>query len=267
MPKQTKVLTKRRKFIQVDIPMLNTKIELIGDAVKDIENKTIKFDLTRQLKGKSVEGDFRIQIKDNKAIAQPFRLKLMSYFIRRMIRKRISYVEDSLHMPSQESMLIVKPFLITRKRVSRAVRKTLRNKCKNWLEDYISQKTNEEIFTEILSNRMQKSLSLILKKTYPLSLCEIRMLQIQRPLSPEEIPKKREVEKTEEKQSVTEILGQEEEEKIKEAEAEIKKTQKKAAKKQKDIAQESEEKADETDTEKADSEKPKKSRKKKEGGK
>ncbi|MEN9626555.1 MAG: hypothetical protein RL557_883 [archaeon] len=261
MAKQTKVLTKRRKFIDVEIPLLNTKIELIGDAVKDIENKTIKFDLTRQLKGKSVEGDFRIQIKDNKAIAQPFQLKLMSYFIRRMIRKRISYVEDSLQTPSQESMLIVKPFLITRKRVSRAVRKTLRNKCKNWLEDYISQKTDEELFTEIFSNRMQKSLSLVLKKTYPLSLCEIRMLQIQRPLNLEEIPKKRAIEKIEETKSVTEILGQEEEERIKEAESVIKKTQKKAAKKQKDIAQESEEK---TDTEKTDSEKPKKSKKKKE---
>ncbi|MEK6872290.1 MAG: hypothetical protein AABX16_05285 [Nanoarchaeota archaeon] len=236
--KQTKVITKRRKFISVDVPALSTKIELIGNNIKEIENKTIKLDLTRYLKGKSVEGDFRITIQDDKAIAIPFQIKLMSYFIRRMIRKRISYVEDSFAVPSQESMLTIKPFLITRKRVSRAVRKTLRNKARNWLEDYLSDKTNEAIFVDILSNRLQRSLSLMLKKTYPLSLCEIRMVSIIRKLKPEEVPLIKVREKPIEQISLTQIEAQEQEEKIKEAEAEIKKTQKKASKKQKEIVQE-----------------------------
>ena len=253
--KQTKVVTKRRKFIDVDVPALSTKIELIGNAVKEMENKTIKLDLTRHLKGKSVEGDFRIVIQDDKAVAMPFQIKLMSYFIRRMIRKRISYVEDSFSTPSQESMLTIKPFLITRKRVSRAVRKTLRNKARNWIEDYTSDKTDEAIFVDILSNRMQKSLSLVLKKTYPLSLCEIRMVSIERKLQPDEVPAIKVREKPVEQTSLTQIEAQEQEEKIKEAEAEIKKTQKKASKKEKDTAQEDMQEKEEMQ---AQSEKPKK---------
>ena len=35
---------------------------------------------------------------------------------------------------------------------------------------------------------MQKPLSLVLKKTYPLSLCEVRVLAIKRPLEKEEVP-------------------------------------------------------------------------------
>ncbi len=255
MPKQTKVLTRRRKFIEVEIPLLKTIIELLGNSPKELENKTLKLDLTRYLKGKSVEGTFIVTIEKNKVIANPLKLKLMPYFIRRMFRKKISYVEDSLLAPSQESLIIVKPFLMTRKKVSRAVRKTLRNKAKNWIEDYLIVRKNEEIFSDLLSNKLQKPLSLVLKKTYPLSLCEIRILEIKRPLNKEEIPKikekseKKDIKPKQESEKV-------EEEKIKEAVEEIKKTQAKAVKKEREIEKENNEKLEDlSDENKVPSEK------------
>ena len=230
MPKQTKVITKRRKFIEVDIPLIRQKLELIGSSIDEVEGRTIKLDLTRQLKGKSVEVVVKIKSENGKAIAYPTKIKLMPYFIRRVIRKRISYVEDSFEVKSQESLLIVKPFLITRKRVSRAVRKALRNRAKNWLEDYILDKTDNEIFNEILSNRMQRPLSLVLKKTYPLSMCEIRVLEVKRKLEKDEVPEKKErkTEKKEEAEFVDQF-AEIEEERVKKAQEEIKKTQEKAA--------------------------------------
>ena len=232
--KTTKVITRRRKFIEVDIPSIRLKIEIMGNSPSEIENRSIKLDLTRQLKGKSLEAVFKIKSENNKPVAYPNKIKLMPYFIRRMIRKRISYVEDSFEAPSQESMLIIKPFLITRKRVSRAVRKTIRNKAKKWIEDYVSEKKDHELFNEILSNRFQKTLSLVLKKTYPLSLCEIRILEIKRPLKPEEVPeikekpKKTELKETEQEEIIDQ-LEEIEREKIKQAEKEIKQAQEKAA--------------------------------------
>ena len=71
-------------------------------------------------------------------------------------RKGTNYVEDSFSTPSQESMLIIKPFLITRNKVSKAIRKTLRNKCKNWIEDYIAEKKDNEIFQTLLQNKKVK---------------------------------------------------------------------------------------------------------------
>ncbi|MFA5173998.1 MAG: hypothetical protein WC438_02345 [Candidatus Pacearchaeota archaeon] len=236
MAKQTKVLSKRRKFYEVDVPLTRTKIELVGNSIEELKDKTIKLDLTRQLRGKSVEAVIKVKIDKNKAIAEPIKMKLMPYFIRRMIRKRISYIEDSFETPSQESMIIVKPFIITRKRVSRAVRKTIRNQARNWLQDYIAEKNDSEIFNEIFSNRMQKPLSLKLKKTYPLSLCEIRVLEIKRALREEEKPKitkKKEIKKeAEEMQGIDQLAEIEEEikeQKIKEAEKEIKITQHEAS--------------------------------------
>tara|TARA_Y100000034_G_scaffold124299_1_gene172274 strand:- start:325 stop:1119 length:795 start_codon:yes stop_codon:yes gene_type:complete len=238
MAKETKVVIRRKKFQSVEVPLINTKIELVGNSPEELKDKTIKLDLTRQLKGKGVEAIVKIKIKDKKAVAYPKKIKLMSYFIRRMIRKRISYVEDSFETPSQESIIKIKPFLITRKTVSRAVRKALRNRCKNWIEDYIAERTDDEIFNEVLSNQMQRPLSLSLKKTYPLSLCEIRVLEIKRPLNPNEVPKvkkktKEEKEQSKSKESIGEGIDQlaeiEAEQKKKDAEKEIKKTQEKAA--------------------------------------
>jgi len=193
--------------------------------------------MTRQLKGKSVELTVKIKLEGDKPVAHPDSIKLMSYFIRRMIRKRISYVEDSFDVKTQESLLKVKPFLITKRRVSRAIRKTLRNKTKNWLEDYLAEKKDGEIYSEILSNKLQKNLSLVLKKTYPLSLCEIRTLEFVRTLNTEEVPKiKPKDKKTEEKQEIREEpvefidqMKEIEDEKIRNAEKEIKETQEKAA--------------------------------------
>ena len=236
--KEAKVITRRKKFQEIEIPLINSQLEVIGNTPEEVAGKTMKLDLTRQLKGKSAEVVVKINLENEKLVAHPVKMKLMSYFIRRMIRKRISYVEDSFETPSQENMIHVKPFLITRKRVSRAVRKTLRNKARNWLEDHISQRTNEEIFNDILYNKLQKPLSLVLKKTYPLSLCEVRVLAIKRPLEKEEVPKiikKKIEEKIQDEREVIDQVKEIEDAKIKEAEEEMKKTQKKASKKEEKI--------------------------------
>ncbi len=236
MPKPTKIVAKRKKFFEVEIPLTKRKEELVGNTIEDLKGKTIKLDLTRQLRGKSVELTLKVKIENDKAIAEPKKLTLMPYFIRRMIRKRTSYVEDSFTTPTQESLIKIKPFLITRKKVSRAVRKTLRNLTKNWLEDYLKERKDDEIFNDILANRLQKPLSLKLKKTYPLSLCEIRVLEIIRPLKPEEVPKPQKLEISGEKKKKPEIeqgldqLKEIEQEQLKKAEEEIKKTQEKATK-------------------------------------
>jgi ribosomal protein S3AE len=259
MAQKSKVVVKRKKFIEVDAPIARTDIELVGETVEELKGKTIKLDMTRQLRGKSIELTLKVDTEKNKAFATPIKLKLMPYFIRRMIRKRTTYVEDSFIVPTQQSMMLVKPFLITRKVVSNAVRRTLRNQAKNWIEDYFKEKKDEELFEEILSNRMQKPLSLKLKKTYPLSLCEIRVLEIVRPLKPEEVPKitKKKEEEIQELQTQADEI---ENRKIEKAQEEIKEAQAKAEEIQ-DIQESDSEKSGPEQEEEKKEEKPKKIRK------
>jgi ribosomal protein S3AE len=173
----------KKKFFEIDLPLLNEKVEAAANSIEELKDKTIKMDMTRHLRGKSVDLVFKVKLENSKATAHPKKLTLLPFFIKHMLHTGIDYVEDSFTAESLESHVAVKPFLITRKKVSRAVRKALRNSAKNWLIDYIKTKTDFELFNDILTNNLQKQLSLRLKKIYPLAICEIRIFEIKKSLA------------------------------------------------------------------------------------
>lgn len=168
----------RKKSWNIEIPLINSNIELSAVDLQQLDKKTIKLDLTRILHGKSIEATFVIHINDNKAVAELKKFALFPFYIQRAIRKGISYVEDSFECKTQESNLRIKPFLITRKRVHRSVRNALRIKAQEVIREYCATNKPEEIFSAILSGVLQKDLSGKLKKVYPLSFCEIRVLEV-----------------------------------------------------------------------------------------
>jgi ribosomal protein S3AE len=169
---------RRKRFFDVDIPIIKKETQLVGYEIKDLEGRIVKYDLTRMLKGKGALIQLEVKIKDDKAVATPISLKLLPYFLKRVIRKGTNYVEDSFTTSAKDSSIEIKPLLVTRRKVSREVRKALREKCKEELIAYSKDKTSEEILGEILDNKLQKILSLKLKKIYPLSLCEIRRFKV-----------------------------------------------------------------------------------------
>lgn len=173
-------MAEKKKFFEVDIPLLNKKEKAYATSIDELNGRTTKLDLTRILRGKSIEATIKFSVKEGKATGEIKKLSLLSFYIRRMMRKSISYVEDSFSAPSKNNKLRIKPFMITRKKVSRAVRKALRNQGKEFLIEYIKDKDTDEIFSDILSNKLQKALSLKMKKIYPLALCEIRQIFIEK---------------------------------------------------------------------------------------
>jgi len=174
------IAKRKKKFFDVEIPLINKQIQLQAYEVPELEGRFVKYDLTRMLRGKSMMVTLKVNVKDNKAIAIPKKMILMPYFIKRMVRKGTNYVEDSFLTKCKDAEIRIKPFLITRRKVSRAVRKALRNKAHEELINYVKDKTSEELFDEILKNQIQKPLSLKLKKIYPLALCEIRVLEVKK---------------------------------------------------------------------------------------
>ena len=201
----------KKKFYEIEIPILNEKYEALANSISELDNKTIRLDITRKLKGKSVDLILNVKVQDNKAKAYQKKMILLPFFIKHMIHGGISYVEDSFKTETLDNEIIIKPFLITRKKVSRTVRKTLRNSANNWLKDYLKTKTSQEIFSEIISSQLQKLLSQKLKKVYPLAICEIRVFEI-----------KKQLDNTHQKVEITEIK-QEDVEAVKQEKSEQKK--------------------------------------------
>lgn len=169
---------RKKKFFDVNIPIIGKETQLQAYEISELNGRFIKYDLTRMLKGKSVMLTLRVKVEGDEATSTPKKIVLMPYFIRRVMRKGTNYVEDSFPAQCKDSKIVIKPFLITRKKVSRAVRNALRIKAKEELINYVKDKTAEELFNETLQNQIQKPLSLKLKKIYPLALCEIKALEI-----------------------------------------------------------------------------------------
>ncbi|GAI48994.1 unnamed protein product, partial [marine sediment metagenome] len=94
--------------------------------------------------------------------------------------KGTNYIEDSFSAKCKNAQVRIKPFLISRRKISKAVRKALREKAREELINYMKNKDIETLFKEILKNQIQKPLSLKLKKIYPLSLCEIRIFKVEK---------------------------------------------------------------------------------------
>lgn len=170
---------RKKRFFNIELPLIKKETQLQAYEIKDLNNRHINYDLTRILKGKSVILTFKLNVKDDQAKVSPKELRAMPYYIKRMMRRGVNYIEDSFSTQSKDGKIRIKPFLITRRKVSRAVRKALRNKAKEELTLWASEKEKEKIFEETLENKIQKELSIKLKKIYPLSFCEIRVLKVE----------------------------------------------------------------------------------------
>jgi ribosomal protein S3AE len=170
----------KKKFYDVKAPVTATKIQLYGAGVEDLDGRVVKLDLTRSLRGKSFELKLRVKAEGEELVGEPESLVLMGSYVRRAMRKGVDYVEDSFDAECRDVVVKIKPFLIARNRISRAVRKALRDLAKKTLEGYLKNRTAKEIFSEIMTNKLQKQLSSKLRKIYPLALCEIRVFKIER---------------------------------------------------------------------------------------
>jgi|SRR3990172_3352596 len=182
MAEQTPTKAKKgakKGFFEVRTPLTATKIQLYGSSADELVGKVVKLDLTRSLKGKNFELRLRtLKSSDGGLEAEPISLELAGSYIRRMMRLGIDYVEDSFVAEMRDGKGRFKPFMITRNKVSRSVRNELRNTAKKFVESYAKTRATREIFTDIITNKLQKELFIRLKKIYPLALCEIRVFEL-----------------------------------------------------------------------------------------
>lgn len=168
----------RKKFFDVSIPLTATKVKLYAINEEELNNKMVKIDMTKILKGKNVEMKAKVSRTEGKTEAEIVSLILLPSYIRRVMRRGIDYVEDSFTTSCKDAELLIKPFMITRNHVSRQVRKEIRNTARKFLESHARIKSSKELFSEIMTNKLQKAVSMKVKKIYPLAFCEIRWVEV-----------------------------------------------------------------------------------------
>ncbi|MEK6928084.1 MAG: hypothetical protein AABX11_06655 [Nanoarchaeota archaeon] len=165
------------QFFEVKAPLTSAKISLYGASMQAIAGRRVRIDLSRNLRGKNLELCMKVKIEGEGLVAEPFALNLFSSYIRRMMRSGSDYVEDSFKASCKDEDYVVKPFFLTRKKVSRAIRAAIRDGARDYLTAYMTSRTGIELFSDIISGKIQRELSLKLKKVYPLAFCDIRIFE------------------------------------------------------------------------------------------
>jgi ribosomal protein S3AE len=168
----------KKRFFTVEIPLTASKVYLYHYSEEDLENSVVKIDLTRNLKGKNLELRAKILLNNKKLFGEIISLRLLSSYVKKVVRRGTDYVEDFFERSWKDAKLKIKPLMVTRKRVSRSVRKAIRELVKKSLENHLKVRDSKEIFSEILTNKIQKTISQKIKKIYPLALCEIRRIEV-----------------------------------------------------------------------------------------
>ena len=177
----------KKSFYDVEAPLTSAKISLYGSSAEEFEGRVITLDLTKNLRGKSLELRMRIKNEEGKLKAYPISANISGSYIRRSIRRGTDYIEDSFKANCRDAILIIKPFLITRRRVSRSVRSALRINARKFIESYVKIRIAKELFSDIIANKLQRGIASKLKKIYPLGMSEIRVFEILKEKPLEEI--------------------------------------------------------------------------------
>lgn len=181
MAKEQKVKPKKtvkKSFYEVSAPVTATKIQLYAASPEELVGQIVRLDLTKNLRGKNLELKLKVKNNDNELFAEPVSVQLLSAYLKRVVRKGTDYAEDSFEVECRDCDARIKPLLVTRRRVSRSILNELRINARKFLEGHVKTRNGGEIISEIITNKLQKQLSLKLKKVYPLALCEIRMFEI-----------------------------------------------------------------------------------------
>ena len=169
---------RKKRMFNIELPLIKRTTQLVGYETKDLNNRDILYDLTRILKGKGAIIRFKLKVEGDQGITTANKFVLMPYHLKRIVRKGTDYVEESFTAKCKDSEIRIKPLLVTRRKVSREVKKALREKTKEEIMLWLEKRTSQELFEDILKNKIQKELSLKLKKVYPLSVCEIKALEV-----------------------------------------------------------------------------------------
>jgi ribosomal protein S3AE len=170
----------RKEFFEVSVPYTSTKVQLYAYEEDELIGKTVTMDMTRSTRGKNIDLCFRVVKENDVLVGVPFELRIVQSYVKKIVRRGVDYVEDSFEAECRDVFARIKPLLLTRNKVSRAVRNALRKQTQKIILSYVKTRTSQELFSDILTNKIQKQLIPKLKKIYPLAACEIRMFRVLR---------------------------------------------------------------------------------------
>jgi ribosomal protein S3AE len=135
-----------------------------------------------------ISGDIKNQSSDVKfeitgASENKLNTRITGYYfspaaIKRFVRRHMTRIDDSLVIQTSDNLKVkIKPFLLTRSKVSRAVEHQLRVSLREELINGVRKTSYDNLFSMVLKYQLQKDIKEKLSKIYPVKNIEIRILE------------------------------------------------------------------------------------------
>lgn len=185
-PTTTTLIKKKKKWYTVVAPKdLNSTIlgEIPASEPEMLAGKTLKINLmtiTNDMKKQNMVAKFRVTgIKDSLAETELVGYEVTPSYIRRLAKRARTKIDDSFKCETKDKQkLTIKTMLLAKNKLQRNVQTSLRMAARVALADEASKKTFIEMVSGTMRNESQKALKSTLKKVYPVSMVEIRVLEL-----------------------------------------------------------------------------------------
>ncbi|MBW2977331.1 hypothetical protein KY331_00650 [Candidatus Woesearchaeota archaeon] len=199
-----------------------------ADAVGRYVNVNL-MNLTRDVRRQNIKIKFVInRVSDNIAHTDIAGYEMIPASIKRMVRRGKSKIEISLVVETADRKKVrIKPILITRFLVKSSVSIGLRKKAEEIIDKNFRKTPYAALVQEIVAHKFQSNLKRSLSKIYPLRVCEIKNMSIEKEakakgLSAEIIKKEIEAKEVKEKAEEKEKIKKEEKTEEKKPKKEVK---------------------------------------------
>ncbi len=176
---------KRKKWFTVKARAFNNKE--IGQAMAESPEQLIgrfvtmnMMYLTNDPRKQGINVLFKItKTEGSNGIAEVYGYNLINAMIKRLVRKRTKRVDDSFILKTKDNKyVIVKPFIVTRTRVSRNVRSAIRKFTRTYLLNYFEHHTYEDFVKNVLNDSLVNELKSKLYKITPILHTFIRVFKL-----------------------------------------------------------------------------------------
>ena len=160
--------------VELGETLCETPNELIGKALQ-----VNLMQLTNDPKRQSVKITFKIkEVNGNTAVAAPEKYMLSDSLVKRIVRREGTKLDDSFTAESKDKTKFqIKPLMSSKSKLHRSVAASLRNIIRNHVKGEFLKESDSEILKSVIDNKLQREIKAMTRKTYPLAVCDIRVLE------------------------------------------------------------------------------------------
>ncbi len=183
---ETEILKKKRKKwygILASKEFNNLEIgETLASSDGVLVGRSIEVNLanlTNDPKSQNIKIKFKIkEVKGNEAYTEIYNYEMSSTYIRRVVKPGKGKIDDSILLTTKDDIkLRIKPLFLTKLLVKQSILTNLRKKSREYLQEYCKKNDYSKLIQDLVNHHVQNDLKNLLKKVYPLSVAEIRLMQ------------------------------------------------------------------------------------------